>query len=114
MGLLGLLGHEYLLNSRLHSSGCLTQHFGAGRYSAHMHQLQTLALYFFNHHTENFPLFLFIFRQEHQSRAVLSLLGHRNSLQQNELMRYLQHNTSTITRFISCLGTSVLHVFQHA
>ena len=28
-------------------------------------------------------------------------------------MRYLQHNTCTVTRFVACLGTSVFHVLQH-
>ena len=79
-----------------------------------MHQLQSLALYLFNHHRENLLLLALALGQKHQARAVLSFFRHGYALQQNELVGYLQHNARTVARLVACFGTSVFHVLQHA
>ena len=79
-----------------------------------MHQLQALALYLLNHHRKYFLLFLLLFGQKHQSRTIFPFLWYGNALQQNELMGYLQHDASTVTRLVARLCSAVLHVLQHA
>ena len=74
------IGYEHLLDGGLHLSGSLPQHFRTSRHRAKMHQLQTFALYLFNHHAENLLLLSFLFGQEHQSCAVLSLFRYGNAL----------------------------------
>ena len=106
--------YEYLLDGRLHTSSSLAKHFRTSRNRTHMHQLHTLALYLIYHNRQNLLLFLLIFRQEHQPRAILSFLRHGDALQQNELVGYLQHNTRSVTCLVACLGTSVFHIFKHA
>ena len=78
-----------------------------------MHQLQPLALDLLDHHAQDRLLRLLFFWQEHQSRAVLSFFGNRDALQQNELVGNLHHDTCTVARLVSGLGTSVFHVLQH-
>ena len=108
------MSHKQLLDGGFHPTGSLTQHLGAGRHRAQVHQLQALALYLFYHHRQDVLLLLLVFGQKHQSRAVLALLGNGNALQQNKLMGYLDHDARTVARLVSGLGTSVLHVLQHA
>ena len=79
-----------------------------------MHQLQSLALYLLDHHRENLLLLLLLLWQKNQPRAVLSLLWHWNTLQQNELVRNLQHDACTVACLVARLGPSVLHVLQYA
>ena len=79
-----------------------------------MHQLHAFALDFFNHDRQDFLLLLFFFGQKHQAGAVKSFFGDGNALQQDEFMGYLQHDASAVASLVACLGTPVLHVFQHA
>ena len=78
-----------------------------------MHQGQSLALNLLDHHTQDCLLCLLVFRQEHQSCTILSLLGHGNTLKQNKFMGNLYHDTGTVARLVSCLSATVLHVFQY-
>ena len=75
-----------------------------------MHQLQTLSFYLLNHHRQNLLLLLLLLRQEYKTRAILSFLRYRNTLQQDKLMRNLQHDACTIARLVACLCTSMLHI----
>ena len=78
-----------------------------------MHQLQILTLNLLDHHAQNLLTCLFLLGQEHQSRTILSFLGHGDALQQNKLMRNLHHDTCTVTCLVASLGASVLHILQH-
>ena len=79
-----------------------------------MHQVEPLALYLLNHDAQYLLLPDRILGQEHQSRAVVSLLGHGYSLQEDKFMRYLQHDAGTVAGFSVCaLSPSVPHVLQH-
>ncbi|CDA44298.1 unknown [Prevotella sp. CAG:5226] len=52
--------------------------------------------------------------QKDQASTIIALFRNRNALQQNKLVRYLQHDARTITSFVVCaLGTAVLHVFKN-
>ena len=77
-----------------------------------MHQLQALALYLLYHHTQYLLLGLLVLRQEHQSRAILSLLRHGDALQQDKLVGYLQHDARTVA-VLSDFRPTVPHVLQH-
>ena len=79
-----------------------------------MHQRQSIAFDFFFHDRKNVLLCLLVFRQEHQACAVLSFLGNRNALQENEFMRNLYQNACTVTRLVTCFGTAVFHVFKYS
>ena len=78
-----------------------------------MHQRQFLTLYFLYHHTKDGLLHLLVLREEHQSRTVMSLLRHRNPLQENEFMRYLDHDARPVARLVAGFGSTMLHVLQY-
>ena len=79
-----------------------------------MHELQTLTLYLLYHDAEYALLAHGVLGQEHESRAVLALLGDGYSLQQNELMRYLEHDARAVAGApVSSLGSTVAHVLKH-
>ncbi len=102
-----------MLDGRLHPPCRLAEYLRTGGHCAQVHQLQALALYLLNHHRENLLLRRLVLGQEHESRAVLSLLWHGDALQQDELMRYLEQDTRAVARLVARLGTTVLHVLQH-
>ena len=77
-----------------------------------MHQLQSLALDFLYHHAKDFLLCLLVFWQEHQSRAIFSLFWNRDALQQDELMRYLDHYAGAITVSPN-FSSTMSHVLQY-
>ena len=106
-------GYKHLLDVGLHLAGGGTEHLRTSGYRAQVHQRQPLALYLLNHHAQNLLLLLFLFGQEYQARAVLSLLGHGDALQQDKLMGNLHHDACAVARLVACLGTTVLHVLQH-
>ena len=105
--------NENLLDVRLHLTGCCTQHLRVGRHSTQVHQLQSLALNLLYHHRQNILLRLLVFRQKYQTRTVLSFLRHRDALQQNKLVRNLNHDTGTVARLVARLSAAVFHVLQH-
>ena len=78
-----------------------------------MHELQAFALDLFYHDAQDGLLAHGVFGQEHQSGAILALLGHRNALKQNKLVRYLQHDAGAGASSVSALSASVAHVFEH-
>ena len=111
-----ILGHaryKNLLDVGFHLAGSHTQHLGIGGHRAQVHQLQPLALNLLDHHAQNLLLGLIILWQKNQTSAILTFLGHRDTLQQNKLMGYLYHDTRTITGFVACLGATVFHVLKH-
>ena len=80
-----------------------------------MHQREAFPLNLLNHNGQNGLLFLLVFRKKNESGAVLTLLWHRYTLQQNELVRYLKHDTCTVARFVvGTFSTSMAHVLKHA
>ena len=78
-----------------------------------MHQRQAFALNLFYHHAQYRLLLVLVFGEEHQSRAVFSFLWHGNALQQNKLVRNLQHNSRTVARLVARLGTTMFHILQY-
>ena len=105
--------YENLLDVWLNLTSGSSQYLGTSGYRSQMHQLQALTLNLLNHHRQDFLLRLFLFRQEHQSRAIFPLLGHGDTLQQDELMGNLQHDAGTVARLVTRLSTTVLHVLQN-
>ena len=103
---------KHLLDGGLRTQSGLTQTLGIGRHVSEVHQLQTLALDFFNHHAQNLLLRLLVLRQEHQARSILSLLRNGDALQQNKLVRNLDHDASAVT-ILAHLSTAMPHVLQH-
>ena len=106
--------YEHLLDGRLHLPRRLAKHLRTGGYGAQMHQLQPLALYLLNHHAQDVLLLLFVLGHEHHSRAITSFFRHGDALQQDKLMRDLQHYSCAVARLVACFGTSMLHVLQHS
>ena len=79
-----------------------------------MHEREALTLYFFYHNRENLLLLGLILGQEDESCAVFSFFGHRYTLQENELMRYLQQNAGSVSCLIvGALSSAVAHVLKY-
>ena len=74
--------------------------------------MQSFALYLLNHHAEDFLLHLLVLGQEHQSCTILSFLWYGDALQEDELMRNLEHDTGPVS-IIADLCPAVPHVLQH-
>ena len=104
---------EDLLDIRHHLPRSHTRHLLTHRHTTQMHQQQPLTLDLLDHHTQDKALALHIARQEHQPRTIPPLLRHRNTLQQDKLMRNLQQDTSTIARLVARLSPTMLHILQH-
>ena len=113
LDVVALAGHENLLYVRLNVSRRLAQCFGLCRHGADVHQCHAFALDFLYHHVQQFLLRLLVLRQEDESGAVLSLLWHRDALQQDELVRNLQQYAGSVAGLVACLGSTVLHVLQY-
>ena len=55
-----------------------------------------------------------LFRQEYHSHAVTSFFRDRDTVEQNELMRYLDHDAGTVSRLgISSFRPSMGHIFEY-
>ena len=107
-------GHEQLLDVGLHRAGALAQAVGVRRHRPQVHQRQSLALYLLDDDGQDVLLPRGILRQEHESRAIVPLFGNGNALQQDELVRNLQHDARTVARLpVGALGPAVAHVLQH-
>ena len=105
---------EHLLDIGFVAQCRLTQTIGVGGHVAQVHQRESLALDLLDHHGEDFLLFLCVFRQEHESRTILSFLWNWYSLQENKLMRNLQEDTRTVTGLsVGSLCTSMAHVLKY-
>ena len=79
-----------------------------------MCQFEAFAFYLLDHDVQNLVLQLLVSRKKHQACSVTSLFGYGNALQQNKLVWNLNHYASTITCLVTSLGSTVLHVLQHA
>ena len=77
-----------------------------------MRQLKPFTLHLLYHHAQYLLLRILVLRQEHQAGTILPLLRHRNTLQQYKLMRYLEHDTGSIT-VLTYLRTAVTHILKH-
>ena len=79
-----------------------------------MHQRESLALYLLYHDAEDGLLCLLRLGEEYQTRAILPLLGDRDALQQDKLVRNLEHDARSIARLVvSALGSAVAHILKH-
>ena len=107
-------GNKQLLYVRLASQCRLAEAVGICRNVAQVHKRQPLALYLLNHYAQYVLLLSLILRQEDESRSVFSLFRNRYSLQENKLMRYLQHYSGSVACLVvGTLGTAVSHVLEH-
>ena len=105
-------GYKYLLDVGLRTQCPFTQTVRIGGHGAQVHQLQPLALHLLYYDTENLLLFNTVLWQKYQSRTVFTLLRHWDTLQKDELVRYLNHYTCTVAVF-TYLGTTMAHVFEY-
>ena len=79
-----------------------------------MHQRKSFALNLFDHHREYLLLADRVFGQEDKSRAILSLFGDGDALQQNELVGNLQENARTVASLVvGTFGSAMPHVLEH-
>ena len=104
--------HEHLLDVGFGALCRLTQALGVGGHGAQMHQLQSLALYLLDHHAQYLLLLLRVFWQEHQSGAILSLLGNGYALEQDKLMGNLNHDARAVA-VLADFRSAVPHVLQY-
>ena len=104
---------KHLLDGRHDITRCYAGNVLIDRHISQVHQLQTLTLYLFNHHTQYLALFLLILWKEEDTRAVSSFLRHWNALKENEFMRNLKQYACSITSLVACLSTAMLHILQH-
>ena len=91
-----------------------TQYFGAGRHIAQVHQRQSFFLYFFNDDAQDScPVFL-IFRKKKQSCSVFPFFGNGDALQQDELVRYLQHDAGAVSGLVvGAFRSAMTHILQY-
>ena len=76
--------------------------------------MQPDTLYLLNHNRENLLLRLLVLGQEHQTGAVFAFLRNGNTLEQDKLMRDLQHDAGTIARLVVCpFSATMAHVLKH-
>ncbi len=110
----GDTGDKHLFDGWFVAQGCLAQALRVGRHIAEVHQLESLTLDFLDHDGEDALLFLLVLRQEDKTRAIFSLLWHRDTLKKNKLMRNLEHDTGTVARLVvGSLSAAVAHVLKN-
>ena len=79
-----------------------------------MHQGQSLLFNLFDNDAQDDSLVFSVFGKEKQAGAVFSFLGNGNALQQNEFVRYLQHDAGTVSGFVvRPFRSTVAHAFQY-
>jgi len=103
-----------LLDVRFVGKSRFSQYFGASGHVAQMHQGQSLLFNLFDNDAQDDSLVFSVFGKEKQAGAVFSLLGNGNALQQNEFVRYLQHDAGAVSGFVvRPFRSTVAHVFQY-
>ena len=79
-----------------------------------MHQGQSILFNLFDNDAQDDSLVFSVFGKEKQAGAVFPFFGNRNALQQNEFMRYLQHDAGAVSGFIvGTFRSTMAHVFQY-
>ena len=107
-------GDENLLDVRFVGKSRFSQYFGASGHVAQMHQGQSILFNLFDNDAQDDSLVFSVFGKEKQAGAVFSFLGNGNALQQNEFVRYLQHDAGTVSGFVvRPFRSTVAHVFQY-
>ena len=108
------IAYEYLLYGRLRRPRRISQNITVDGDVAHVCQRQALGFDLVTYNTERQLLLLPVFRHEHHTRGITSLLGDGNTLQENELVRYLHHDAGTVTSLVvGTLGPAVRHVLEN-
>ncbi len=112
-----VVGHardEHLLDVRLCGESGFAEASRVGGHRAQVSEAQSFALDFFNHDRQDQLLAGTVLGKEDKARAVLTLLGNRDALQQDELVWYLQQDARTIARLaVGTLGATMAQVLQH-
>ena len=107
-------GDEDLLDVGFVGKCGFTQYLRTGRNIAQVHQRQPFFLYFFNDDAQDGCPVFFIFRKKKQSRSILPFFRNRDALQQDELVRYLQHDACTVSGLVvGTFRSAVTHILQN-
>ena len=110
---LGCTGNEYLNSARLGSTCGFAQDIAVngyftnvGKYKSHLGRLLT----------DNVQILVtkgLVLGQEYESCSVTKALRHRDTLQENKLVRYLECDSGSVARLVvGSLSTTVLHVLK--
>lgn len=92
----------------------VTQNLAVDGYIAYRQQVEPLATDHRCGQIETSGTSRLVFGQKEDPHTVFALLGYRNSLQEDELVRDLNHHSGSIACFaIGTLGPAMGHVFQN-
>ena len=107
-------GDEDLLDVRLAGKCGFSQNLGAGGHVAQVHQVQPLLFYLFDEDAQDGGLVFPVFGKEQQSGAVFPFFGNGDALQQDEFMRYLQHDAGAVSGLVvRAFSAAMAHVLQY-
>ena len=111
---MGVGGDEELGDMRLGLRGHLSDASGVDRDVADMGESAVLALYLPAYFGEDGRPRFFVFRKKGHSSAISTSLGNRNSLEENEFMRDLDHDSGTVAGLsVRPFRSAVPHVLEH-
>ena len=106
--------NEKLFDGRFTTPRLVTQNLAVDGYIAYRQQVEPLATDHRCGQIETSGTSRLVFGQKEDSHTVFALLGYRNSLQEDELVRDLNHHSGSIACFaIGTLGPAMGHVFQN-
>ena len=95
-----------MLDVRFVGKSRFSQYFGASGHIAQMHQGQSILFNLFGNDAQDGSLVFSVFGKEKQAGAVFS--------QQDEFVRYLQHDAGAVSGFVvRPFRSTVAHVFQY-
>ena len=104
---------KHLADSRFRGARLYAEHVGMHRHFAHMHQCQAFPLCFFGEDFKEIRLAQFVFGQKYKAGAIPTFFGHGNTLEEDKLVRYLNHDACAVACLVVCaLCASVLHILE--
>ena len=104
---------KHLADGRFRGARLYAEHVGMHRHLAHMHQCQAFPLCFFGEDFKEIRLAQFVFGQKYKAGAIPTFFGHGNTLEEDKLVRYLNHDACAVACLVVCtLCASMLHVFE--
>ena len=105
--------YENLPDFRLRLKGILPQDGRVDRHLPGVHYAESVGLHRLGYYLGEPGIVLRILREEDHSHAVAPLLRHRNSVKENEFVRYLEQDSRSVARLqITALGSPVSHVLK--
>ena len=106
-------GDKNLLDVGLHFTGTDTQGIRIGRDIAEVHEIEADTLDLLDNDGEDLLLSYRVLREEDQTGTVAALLGYRDTLEKDELVRNLKKDSCAVSGLVACLRPTVLHVLEH-